>query len=93
MHQNILIVIFKHLLPEWTLCYTKFSIIACLKTEWFDTDDPCLVGDFESFTTSTASVASFKRTRRFRSCPGNCVGKTKYLIIHIYIYKKLQIAL
>ena len=74
-------------ISEWMLPYTKFTSIACLKTEWFDTDDPCLVGDFESFETSTASVAPFKRTRRFRSCPQNCVGKNQmFNLIHRFIY-------
>ena len=57
-------------------------MIACLKTEWFDVDDPCLVGDFESHFESIASVLRYKKTRRFRNClPKDVLGEKNTLSV------------
>ena len=44
------------------------DISGCIKTEWFDTDDPCILGDYESHFGSMKSIVPYKRTRRFRNC-------------------------
>ena len=42
---------------------------ALLYTEWFDLDEPCLVGDIEHVLTNIAYVSNFEKTAPFRICP------------------------
>ena len=56
------------------------SFLALLYTEWFDLDEPCLVGDIEHVLTNIAYVSNFEKTAPFRICPKKFreKGKTEF---------------
>ena len=55
---------------------------ASIKTEWFDTDDPCLIGDYESYYSSITSVKEFKLSWRFRNCLQDNKGGKNLLVFN-----------
>ena len=44
------------------------NFTAYLKTEWFDIDDPCILGDMESATQTYHYVKSYPLTETYRFC-------------------------
>ena len=59
------------------------NILGCIKTEWFDVDDPCLTGDYESHFNSMRHIVPYKKTRRFRNCLEEYKGGWEcYLKLH-----------